>query len=166
MSKTLYLLRHAHAEQQKQNKSDFDRELDSAGESELEIIAEKALKQGVMPQAVFASSARRTTQTIQLFCSKIGFPVQDIQYSRELYHASVIDYRNLLHVLDIIDRDANTVLITGHNPTISDAAAWFGKKLLLELPTAGLVKITFDSDTWAEAGPETGKVVFTLFPGV
>ncbi|MES2386671.1 MAG: histidine phosphatase family protein [Bacteroidota bacterium] len=152
MSKTLYLVRHAHTESHSMAKPDFERELDNQGLQEAEKIGEKLKRLKVNPQVILASPAFRTTKTAKLIANKLDINPAAIIYPEGLYHADPGTYLEYLADLDAENQPPVSVMIVGHNPTVSDAAGMFANREM-DMPTGTCIKITFNTDSWAEVKP-------------
>lgn len=151
----LILLRHA--------KSDWpagvaDRDRPLAGRGILDAAAagrELAALSEVSPiDAVLCSPARRTRQSWQLASAALT-PVPPSRIVPDLYGA---DVEELLDVVRMIPHTARTVLVIGHEPTMSgtaDALAGPGSnavalaRLRTKYPTSGIAVLTVTTG-WAE----------------
>ena len=67
----LILLRHAHAEPGAAGQADFDRPLSSQGLAEAEAAGRWLADQGLVPDRVLCSPARRTRETLEAFVSAL-----------------------------------------------------------------------------------------------
>ena len=68
----LILLRHAHAEPATTGQSDLDRPLSPQGLAEAEAVARWLKEQGLVPDRVLCSPARRTRETLEAVMDAIG----------------------------------------------------------------------------------------------
>lgn len=118
-TKTLYIIRHAKAELPTWDKKDYDRNIISKGIDRATAIAAqlKTILSIDKNTAVYSSSANRAIQTADIFCKALGFPIQDIQQTREIYEAHHLD---ILRVINQTADYVNTVLVFGHNPGLSN----------------------------------------------
>ena len=159
--KTLYLLRHAKAQDQTENQTDFERELTPVGYRQLEEIAHYATSQFVNPELIVASAAVRTTQTAQTIAANCQWNKELIQFHKSLYNAGIKEYARIIqNVPDSIQ----TAILVGHNPTISDLTGYLSGTEPLELPTAGLVKLTLFTDTWEGVGSGNASIDWVKVP--
>lgn len=117
--KTLYIIRHAKAELPTWDKKDFDRNIIIKGIQRATEIASKLTPLLSINEntAVYASSANRAIQTAEIFCKVLGFPIQDIQQTREIYEAHHLD---ILRVINQTADHIDTLLVFGHNPGLSN----------------------------------------------
>ena len=75
--------------------------------------------------------------------------VEAIQEEPQLYHASPMDWLELIWGLD----DAlDHVMCFGHNPGLTDLANDISPLIIDNVPTCGVIDLEFDTDTWAQVG--------------
>jgi phosphohistidine phosphatase len=113
----LVLLRHAKAEPIGSG-ADRQRPLALAGRSQAIAVGGALAESGVVPDVVLCSSALRTRQTWELVASHLSGSAH-LDVVDELYDVTV---RELLAVLHTVPDEARTVLVVGHEPTMSTAA--------------------------------------------
>ncbi|HEX5332700.1 MAG TPA: histidine phosphatase family protein [Cellulomonas sp.] len=112
----LVLLRHAKAEHGGEI-ADQLRPLSLVGRRQAAGVGATLRAAGVNPELVLCSSSVRTRQTWDLVRSSLGAqPVVEI--SDALYSAGV---RALLEVVRAVSSDVRTVLLVGHETTVSEA---------------------------------------------
>ena len=71
----------------------------------------------------------------------------------------------MLEVIRDLPDAASSVLLTGHNPTITDVANYLSPSPLSnEMPTAGIICLHFQVEHWAEASPATAEFYFYDYP--
>ncbi len=115
--KNLFLLRHANAIND--NEDDFNRPLSEEGITECQKAAE-ILKEYINDvDLILCSSALRTQQTIQNILANLKIDNIEINYSDELYHASV---NQLFQYIRELDNKYRNILLVNHNPAISHLA--------------------------------------------
>ena len=113
------LLRHAQAEHHS-GTPDEGRPLTLHGRRQCLGVAEHLLAEGLTPQRVLVSSALRTRQTWELVRTALGdVPAPDVEVTEALYDASVSDVAEMIRAMD---DDVRTVLVVGHEPTMSSTA--------------------------------------------
>lgn len=118
--RTLVLLRHAKAARAAEV-PDIDRPLTPRGHADAAAAGAWLLRREVLPDVVLCSPARRTRQTWHAVAVALAEAAQPaVTYRGEVYHT---DARTVLGLVREVDDDATTVLLIGHNPTISDVSA-------------------------------------------
>jgi phosphohistidine phosphatase len=161
--RTLVLLRHAKAETPGDG-PDFERDLAERGRADADAAGAWLADEGLWPALVFCSPAARTRQTwqlaeIALTQAKPEGPAPEVRYEPGLYDGGRTEVFDLLR--GVAD-DVRTVLIVGHNPTMSDVS------ILLRpdprnadregLKTAGLAVHRTDR-SWSETEPGSMPLV-------
>ncbi len=181
LMRDLILLRHAAAQPKQTGISDFDRPLTAHGRTEA-LDAAACLKQAAIRlDAVLVSPALRARETALIVAAQLDFD-QHLLYDDTLYHG---DAQALLGTLQRCDGHASRVLLVGHNPSVSmlarrlahalptnlepraahgpiDDAPDGGHAEPLELHTAGLCRVQFQTDSWRELGPASVIAVSLL----
>ena len=142
--KTLIITRHGKAESGTQN-SDMLRELSPRGLKNINTIASNLQKINAIPEYIITSPSFRTLDTanqmIKFFNEKI--PI----YSLKSLYLGVST--EILHLIESICTDEDTVMIIGHNPSLEDFIKIMSD-VTLQLPTSGTVVIDFDVNNWNE----------------
>ncbi len=117
--KTLYLIRHAKAEDHGLVKNDFNRNIVSKGkERAIRIAHELAKDIQIDAHSLFiSSSANRAIQTAHIFSEILGYPEANIQETRAIYEAHFTD---ILAVINAAPKDLTQLFIFGHNPGLSN----------------------------------------------
>ena len=115
----LVLLRHAKAESGGRE-SDELRPLALAGRRQSVRIGAALASRGLVPDLVLCSSAVRARQTWELVRGGLGGVDPGLQVVRALYEAGPAD---VVEQVRSVDPKVRTVLVVGHEPTISSTAA-------------------------------------------
>jgi phosphohistidine phosphatase len=148
--KTLMLIRHAKSDWSDLKASDFERALNARGIHDAPIMAKRASDRGQIPDAFISSSACRAVQTAKLMAPQLAFPVEQIKWKDELYLASP---SMLLDAVRHAPDHAQTLALLAHNPGITDLVNRLCPSAEIEnIPTSGIVTLTFNIDNWRETG--------------
>jgi phosphohistidine phosphatase len=165
----LVLLRHAKAEPAG-TLDDQLRPLALAGRTQASGVGAALRAAGLVPDAVLVSSAVRTRQTWDLVRAGLGLPAEAAEIGDELYTAGV---RTLLGLLHQVDAGAGTVLVVGHEPTVSQTAAALAgpgsdeaavARVRVGVPTATFSVLEVDGP-WAGLEPDSARLVQVVSPG-
>jgi phosphohistidine phosphatase len=115
--RTLVLLRHAKAEPLGAA-ADAGRPLTARGRADAAAAGDWLRAQGLVPDLVLCSPARRTRETWHAVAAALAerAPATNVIYDPELYGASP---DQVLELICGIDADVATLLLIGHNPTMS-----------------------------------------------
>jgi phosphohistidine phosphatase len=154
----LVLLRHAKAETPT-SLSDEMRPLALRGRRQCADVAHHLRVGGLVPDAVLVSSALRTRQTWELVRSALGPDApEQVTVTERLYLAGV---RELLEVVQETGADVTTLLVVGHEPTVSALAA----ALAGEGDAAHVAQVRTGLSTATAAVLETHAAWSALGPG-
>ncbi len=93
--------------------------------------------------------------------SELGYPLGKINYNRNLYHAGPDAIFNELYTLS---NNINSVMIFGHNPGFTYFVNEFLIPTIDNLPTSGIVCLTFDTHKWQEIDTSGFHVNFVVIP--
>jgi phosphohistidine phosphatase len=148
-TRTLVILRHAKAESP-DGLIDRERRLTERGHADAGALGAWLVSHGYAPQLVLCSPARRTRETWQSVATSLPTEAE-IWYEEKLYTASVGD---LLDTVTDVDDEVQTVLLIGHNPTVSELTATLDPHHAEAsgMRTCGLAVHAFDG-SWGQCGP-------------
>lgn len=152
MKRSLYLLRHSYAEPPG-SVTDFERGLTIDGLNTVRALGRKLLEDNFNPEMIISSSALRAEDTGINLMEELGIQEQVIRYDEKLYEASV---REVLEVINKIEKTVKTVLLIGHNPTLSFFAEYLTGTGFAGMEPCGFVTIEFESGNWAEISQGSG----------
>jgi phosphohistidine phosphatase len=137
MTHTLVLLRHAKAEPEG-DLGDALRPLAGKGRKQATVLGPQLAQVTGPVDLALVSNALRATETLKLVAS--GMPVREQQVVDEIYQGGP---RAVLGLLQDVYESAGTVLVVGHEPTISglasllhDARDDLARQVSLGVPTA------------------------------
>lgn len=139
--------------------SDIERPLKARGINDSKLIAEVFKPNKIENLSIYSSPANRAYSTCKIFTSLINYPLSDVEIIEDLYDfggSSVINF-----VKSLSDSKKN-VMIFGHNHAFTSISNIFGDKFIDNLPTAGLVILSFDISSWKDL--KKGKTELMLFP--
>jgi phosphohistidine phosphatase len=142
--RTLIILRHAKAEHP-EGVPDADRPLTERGHADAAAAGAFLVTGSYTPDLVICSPARRTRQTWHAVAMALA-AAPTVAYEPDVYTGGVAD---LLAVLQQVDDSAGTVLLIGHNPTLSQLSALLDQTGAAgELRTSGIAVHSF-SGPWS-----------------
>ena len=169
MTKILYLLRHAKAEQAPADApaKDHERPLSPRGRNAAQRMADIFKLHPLALGRVYCSTSRRTRETYTLTKPALGGT--PVSFRDSLYLASAED---LLPFVQALPDKLKSALLIGHNPGLHDLAlslvarAAPGQSRALDrmrskFPTGALCILSFDSNAWSKV--DTGTGVMSLF---
>lgn len=159
--RTLILLRHAKAETPGET-PDFDRQLTTRGHNDADAAGSWLGAHKLRPDLVICSPATRTRQTwhgvaVALATADPAGGAPEVHYERGLYEGGRTE---LVDLLRAVPDTVHTVLVIGHNPTVSDVSVllrpddpgnWNG------LRTSGLA-VHQPVGAWSDTEPGSAKL--------
>ena len=156
--KTLTLVRHAKSSWKDNKLSDRERPLNKRGERDAPVMGKRITDAGIRPSLIVCSPAVRAWTTAKAIANAIDYPLEFLQRENKLYLASLDD---LLDVLVAQESGFNSLMLIGHNPGLTTFANYLSPGLTNNVPTTGVVSVSFDRDDWnLYELPETELLVF------
>lgn len=156
--KHLILVRHAKSDWSNQV-SDFERPIKRRSYDDIKLVADRLLNHDFNIDIVCSSDAKRAKQTVEAFVEHLNIDTSQIVFKHDMYDFSGF---GLLSVVTALDESVTTALCFGHNHAITDFVNKFGNQYIDNVPTAGLVWLTFNVDSWSDI--ESGETRLILFP--
>jgi phosphohistidine phosphatase len=163
-ARTLVLLRHAKAETPGEL-PDFERRLTTVGESDADAAGAWLADERLRPDLVFCSPAARTRQTwqgvsIALAQALPDMPAPEVRYEKGLYDGGRTEVFDLLRT---VPDETRTVLVVGHNPTVSDVSLLLIPDQQYDgndvgLKTTGLA-VHRTEGSWSETSPGSMRLI-------
>lgn len=158
----LTLVRHAKSSWSDPAAADHDRKLSGRGERDAPRMGRRLRARNVKPSLILSSTAERALATARVVALELGYPSDFPTTEPALYHAWPYT------ILDIVRRQEDAyedVMLVGHNPGFTEFVnALLPDFRLDNLPTAGVVAVELDIDTWQEADTGSARFVFYDYP--
>jgi phosphohistidine phosphatase len=146
--KILSILRHAKSSWKDDSLDDHDRPLNKRGLRDAPRMGELLREQGLVPEAIVSSTARRARETALAVAAATGFP-DDVRFTRSLYGASP---ETCLEILGGLPDTTTHALIVGHNPTLEELVALLVGEVHV-MPTAALAIVELPIGSWHDLDP-------------
>lgn len=149
MPRELLLLRHAKSDWDAGVESDFDRPLAKRGKKDAPAVGAWLYREGLVPDYVISSPAKRARQTATRVCKGLDFKKSQIVWDPRIYEA---DVETLLRVLADCPAQARLVLLVGHNPGLEELLRYLaGDEIETPedgklLPTATVARLEMPED--------------------
>jgi phosphohistidine phosphatase len=158
--KTLLILRHGKSSWQNTGLADHDRPLKKRGKRDANKIGELIKNEGIIPDVVLSSTAKRARDTAKLVFDAIGDD-GNIKLHSSLYHGDSEDY---ISVISSVEKDCQIIMVVGHNPgleelldDLTEVNEW--------MPTACLAQVELIIDSWCDLPKYSdGKLVNFWLP--
>ncbi|MDT0558892.1 histidine phosphatase family protein [Ichthyenterobacterium sp. W332] len=156
--KTLVLMRHGKSSWEF-DVSDKERPLKNRGIKDTIRVSEHFRTKKIVLNRIISSPANRALSTCKLFVDTVKINPNDIIITEELYD---FGGQNVTGYIKTLADSYNNVIIFGHNHAFTTISNIFGNRFIDNLPTAGLVVIDFETDSWKDISKGTTR--FTIFP--
>jgi phosphohistidine phosphatase len=161
MKRQLYIIRHGKSSWDNEGLDDIDRPLSQRGIKAAGMMAERLMAMGLVPDLVYSSPANRALNTALIMQRTWGLDPSKLEIFDDLYMAY------LEEISDVVEKAPDKVeslAIFGHNPSFTMYANKFLRHSLDNLPTAGVVVVTLESDSWKRIGRKQVVDTFVDFP--
>lgn len=160
--KELIIVRHAKSDWGTEFLKDADRHLNERGYRDAYYLSEWYLKNKTPPEAILSSTAARALSTALIFARTLGNDMKHFLLEDQIYEASV---DRLLSVIRTQDNTRNSLMLFGHNPSLTDLCNKLSDDLYFDdIPTCAMISYNFNIKNWSELGAKKGKLNFFQFP--
>ena len=158
--RSLILFRHGKSDWDAKYASDHERPLAHRGK-EAAICMGRMLKQaGQVPDLAVSSSALRARATLQL-AVRAGRWHCPIRIEDALYGGSP---KSILNWTRALEENPTRLLLTGHEPTWSELAGGLIGDANLRVPTATMLRIDFEVQSWRSVNLGRGQLKWMVPP--
>lgn len=138
---------------------DINRPLKKSGITDVNLVCLEFLKSDIKPKKIFSSPANRALETCKIFMKNMSFSSENVHVFEELYD---FGGQNVVKFVKSLDNELDNVMIFGHNHAFTSIVNSFGSKYIDNVPTSGLIQISFDINEWHNI--VRGITVLTIFP--
>jgi len=114
-----------------------------------------------LPKLILTSPANRALHTAVIFARVFELPFGKLTIEPKLYETGE---ERLLDLVRNLPDDVNSVMLVGHNPVFTNFANIFVTDPIANVPTAGVVTVTFEADSWQDINKEKIKGESFDFP--
>ncbi|NNF47648.1 MAG: histidine phosphatase family protein [Desulfofustis sp.] len=159
--KYLYLIRHAKSSWSDPSLSDFDRPLNKRGKRDLPVMGQRMVAYEPKPELIISSPAKRALRTARGIGRALGFRKQEIVLNEELYTFSPEGFLEVIRgTPDVIQ----VLALVGHNHGLTECAEMLSGDSLGNVPTCGIVLISFNQPSWHMVVSGGGSLVLFDYP--
>lgn len=159
--KKLTLVRHAKSSWKDAGLADRDRPLNKRGRQDAPRMGKRLAQRAASPDQIISSPAVRALTTAKIMAEEIGYPPDEIIVDERLYGADIPEW---LAVIRGLDDALEHVLLVGHNPGLTDLVNDLSPDGVDNVPTCGVVEMTFDVETWTRIGSVEPTAVDLDYP--
>ena len=156
--KTLLILRHAKSNWNYPDLSDYDRPLNARGKQDAPRMGEHLREQGLIPDRILTSSAKRARKTASKVAKACGYTGK--LKKLDVFYDSVVGvyYETLQALPDKYQR----VMVVGHNPTMELLVGYLTGQTR-PMPTAALAHIELPIQRWEALNLDTEGTLVNLW---
>ncbi len=159
MLRSLYVLRHAKAEDPAPGQGDRARALKRRGAKAARLLGRALTRLDEAPDLVLSSDATRARETAELARSEGAWTAR-LELRPTIYEAGA---STLLAEIRAVEAEVRRLLVVGHQPGLSLLIAELtGSEP--DFPTAALARIDFGFERWSEIGPKSGRLAWLVTP--
>jgi phosphohistidine phosphatase len=159
--KILYLVRHAKSSWKHPELTDKERPLSKRGNRDAPLMGKLLMKREEVPELLISSPALRAHDTAKAFAEEFGIKKKNIKISEQLYMPSESGFYELLYSTD--DK-INKLMLFSHNPGITEFANKITGLTIDNIPTAGVIRIDFETENWNKIKETKGILKFFEYP--
>ncbi|MDK2760641.1 MAG: histidine phosphatase family protein [Sphingopyxis sp.] len=168
--KTLTILRHAKSGWDVQVERDFDRPINKRGARGADLVGQWLKRQKLPVDRIIASPAVRVTETLDIFQPAADLDMIEPHWDRRIYLASAA---TLIDVIRDTGKDAEHLLISGHNPGLEDLILMLvpespddelRAKVEEKLPTSALARLEIAIDDWHSLDTQSARFAAFIRP--
>ncbi len=155
------IIRHGKSSWEYETMDDIDRPLADRGIHNADEMAQRLTKLGLVPDLMLSSPASRALNTALIMSRVWALEATALQIHDPLYDAFVTQIEQ---VVATVPDHIRTLAIFGHNPSFTMYSNLFLKERLDNLPTAGVVVVTLESDGWNRIGRDQVIETYVDYP--
>lgn len=157
--KLLYLIRHAKSSWSF-DLTDHDRPLGKRGRKDVLKMGRYLAENQLAPEVFISSTASRALNTALFICDQMKVDEGNIRLEKKLFHAGSSE------ILSVIQSapSCNRLALFGHNPGFTTCVNQLANEDIDNVPTCGVVGISFNVSSWSEVKFGIGKMEFFYYP--
>jgi len=160
MSKTLILFRHGKSDWDAGVEIDHDRPLAKRGVKAAKAMGRMLAEVEQLPDLAIASTAVRARDTLA-FATEAGRWPSRVEHDEALYDTTP---EAALAFIQQLPEEHDSVMLVGHETTWSELVALLTGGGNLRFPTAAMARVEFSVDSWRDARPGAGHLVWFIPP--
>lgn len=161
MSITLYVVRHAKAQDRALYMTDHDRQLVTEGIVAATKVGRYLDGKAVRPDVIISSTAPRAKDTAKIVAEQLGFDPVRIQLDESLFGGGPKAY---LAAINALPAGVQSVMVVGHNPDVSYFVEYLTHEDIGSMSKGAVVAISFEDLDWSHVSSRTGRLVFQIKP--
>ena len=159
--KILIFLRHGKSSWKQEDIDDSLRQLKSSGIEEIQEVSAFFAQKKINIDRVLSSPAIRAYNTSLIFMHALNIPVSSLVLDERIYESTAaLIIKSIQRTPDSV----NTLLVVGHNPSLSSTIEHLSSEAYTELPTGALVTLQAPITSWKEIKKLSAKKLFQIIP--
>jgi phosphohistidine phosphatase len=159
--KILHIVRHGKSSWDLSNIADIDRPLKLRGIENAYDMARRIKLRYPAPDMLYSSPAIRALHTATIFVRVLQVSFEHLQIVPGIYMGGE---KNLNDMVKSLDNSISSVMIFGHNPDSTYFANELSSSYIDNIPTTGIVSISFNTDNWSQIGKATKDNEYFDYP--
>jgi phosphohistidine phosphatase len=161
MKKTLYLVRHAKAEDRASFQRDHDRDLVPEGIMAAARVGKHLAELGIKPDCLISSTANRARDTGKVMAEQLHIDPATVVLEPKLFDGGPKAY---IAAINELDKNCKSVMLFGHNPDISYFAEYLTHADIGSMSKGAVAIIEFEGLEWPEVSGRTGQLADLISP--
>lgn len=157
----LFLCRHAKSSWSEPGLADKERPLNERGKNDAPLMGNILKNKQEFPDLIISSPAKRALKTAKIIAEKLDYKTKNIEINKNLYMAGINEF---IDVISHINKDHKNVMLFSHNYGITDFANYISNSDIQNIPTCGIVKISFVIKNWQEIQNTKGNLQYFIYP--
>ena len=137
--KYIYLVRHAKSSWKDKLLSDRQRPLNKRGKENAPVMAERLRARGGQPDLIISSPAKRARMTAKKLAAGIGYDFEQLATDERLYFH---DMEGVLEVIQDTPESAQSVMVVGHNPDMTELLNLLAGHVTGNMPTCAIATLS------------------------
>lgn len=158
--KHLFIFRHAKSDWKASFESDHERPLAKRGVKAARLMGRFVERTDQVPEQVLSSTAVRARRTADLAIEAGSWQCQ-VEYVDSLYGATTL---SSIALVQAQDDSLSSLMIVGHQPTLSELIAELSGGSWVRFPTAALARIDLATESWEQIRGGDGELVSLVTP--
>lgn len=150
--KRVYIVRHGKSDWDQLELNDLERPLKKRGITNSQDMSEHMLDLSWIPDIIISSPAVRAYDTAKIFADVLDLKGAAFKVDERLY---LPDFPSLLKFILYLSDDVDSVMIVGHEPSLSNLINHFVPNPIDKVVTGSLTSLTFNTKEWREVSPDT-----------
>ena len=159
--KQITLLRHAKSSWKNSDLLDIERPLNKRGKRDAPLMGKIIARRISKPDLFLTSPAKRARKTVNIIAKEMGFPRKLITIVDNIYRSNA---DNLRRIFSNIEDQFNSIILCGHNPSLTELLRLFTTSNIENIPTCGIATIRFSIDKWKNISLHKGELIYYDFP--